>query len=146
MTYLLDVNVLIALLEQSHIGHDKAHTWFEANAAGGWATCSTTQNGVLRIMGNPRFANTMGSPAQVVPKLQSLLEQPGHVFWTDDISLMTSDLVDRDQISTPNQVTDTYLLALAVHNRCALATFDRRMSTRAVKGAKSALHIIQARG
>jgi predicted nucleic acid-binding protein len=40
------------------------------------------------------------------------------------------------------QVTDSYLLALAVAHDGALATFDRRLSTKAVKGGKGALHLI----
>jgi predicted nucleic acid-binding protein len=67
---------------------------------------------------------------------------PGHVFWKDDLSLIGSDLVNVGQIMTPGQVTDTYLLALAVANKGQLATLDRRLSTKAVRHGKAALHII----
>ena len=40
---------------------------------------------------------------------------------SDDLSLLDSDLVDVDPILTPGQVTDSYLLALAVKNRGELA-------------------------
>jgi hypothetical protein len=53
-----------------------------------------------------------------------------------------SDLIDVDKIATPNQVTDTYLLALAIANDGQLATFDRRLSTRAVRGGKAGLHVV----
>jgi predicted nucleic acid-binding protein len=59
---------------------------------------------------------------------------------------VVSDLVDVDQIMTPGQVTDAYLLALAVANKGQLATFDRRLSTRAVRRGRTALHIVDGRG
>ena len=69
---------------------------------------------------------------------------PGHVFWEDNLSLIGSDLVNVDQIMTPGQVTDAYLLALAVANKGQLAIFDRRLSTKAVRGGGAALHVITA--
>ena len=38
MTYLLDVNVLIALVDPAHVSHDAAHDWFDAEGARAWAT------------------------------------------------------------------------------------------------------------
>ena len=35
MTYLLDVNVLIALIDPTHVSHDAAHHWFEKAVAAG---------------------------------------------------------------------------------------------------------------
>ena len=65
-----------------------------------------------------------------------------HAFWEDDLSLIGSDLVNVDQIMTPGQITDTYLLALAVANKGQWATLDRRLSTNAIRHSKAALHII----
>jgi hypothetical protein len=70
---------------------------------------------------------------------------PGHVFWSDDISLVASDRLDPARILTSAQVTDSYLLALAASHGDRLATFDRRLSTKGVRGGKDALHIIAAR-
>lgn len=142
MTFLLDVNVLIALIDPAHVGHDAAHTWFAAVGSAAWATCPLTQNGVLRILGHPRYPNSAGSPAAVAPILARLCALPGHVFWADDVSLVGSDLIDAAQITTPAQVTDSYLLALAATHRGQLATFDRRLSTRAVHGGRAACHVI----
>jgi predicted nucleic acid-binding protein len=77
------------------------------------------------------------------PRLRAL---PGHVFWKDDLSLIGSDLVNVDQIVTPGQVTDAYLLALAVANKGQLATFDRRLPTKAVRRGRAALHVIDGDG
>jgi hypothetical protein len=146
VTYLLDVNVLIALIDPAHIGHDAAHDWFGRIGSLSWATCPITENGVIRIVGHPQYPNSVGSPAAAAPIVARLRAMPGHVFWQDDLSLVGSDLVDADQIATPGQVTDTYLLALAVANSGQLATFDRRLATKAVRRGKAGLHIIDGGG
>lgn len=146
MTFLLDVNVLIALIDPTHVGHDAAHGWFAATGAAAWATCPLTENGVIRIVGHPNYPNSAGSPAAVVPIVARLRTLPGHVFWKDDFSLMDSAVVDAARIVTPAQVTDTYLLALAVANQGQLATFDRRLSPDAVRRGRAALHLIEGAG
>lgn len=83
-----------------------------------------------------------GSPAAALPLLKRFRAVPGHVFWADDLSVLISSLVDGTQIRTSGQVTDTYLLALAVGKGGRLATFDRRLSTAAVAGGKAALEVI----
>jgi len=143
VTYLLDVNVLIALIDPGHVAHDAAHAWFEASGREDWATCPMTENGVMRIVGHPRYTNTPGSPAVVIAMVTKLRGLPGHRFWPDDLSLAGSDLIDSARILTSAQVTDTYLLALARANGGKLATFDRRLSAAAVKGGKSSLHVIE---
>jgi hypothetical protein len=146
LTFLLDVNVLIAMIDPSHVGHDAAHRWFHSTGAASWATCPLTENGVIRIVGHPKYPNTVGSPAAAVPITLRLRALPGHVFWEDDLSLVASDLVDAEEIVTPGQVTDTYLLALAVANGGKLATFDRRLSTKAVHRGRASLHVIDDHG
>jgi uncharacterized protein len=141
VTFLLDVNLLIALIDPTHVGHDAAHRWFVATGAASWATCPLTENGVIRIVGHPRYPNSSGSPAAVAPLLARLRALPGHVFWTDDLSVVDSDLIDAARIATSAQVTDTYLLALATANDGQLATLDRRLSS-AVRGGSAALHLI----
>ncbi|ASY46051.1 VapC toxin family PIN domain ribonuclease [Sphingobium xenophagum] len=142
MTYLLDVNVLVALIDPNHVGHDAAHHWFESIGARAWATCPITENGVIRIVGNIKYPSTPGSPAEVARIIGQMRQLPGHSFWADDISLLSDERVDESQLLTSAQVTDTYLLALAVAHDGKLATFDRRLSLRAVSGGKAALHLI----
>lgn len=142
MTYLLDVNVLVALIDPAHIAHDAAHVWFESSGHQDWATCPMTENGVIRVVGHPKYTNTPGSPAMVAGIVTRLRELPGHRFWPDDLSLVGSDLVDPTRILTSAQVTDTYLLGLAKSKGGTLATFDRRLSAAAVKGGKASLHLI----
>lgn len=142
MTFLLDVNVLIALIDPTHVGHDAAHRWFDTEGKAAWATCPMTENGVIRIVGHAKYPNTPGSPASVAAIVTQLRALPGHVFWPDDISLVDAGHVDSTQVLTSGQVTDTYLLALAAAHKGKLATFDRRLSVKAVTGGKTALHII----
>lgn len=142
MTFLLDVNVLIALIDPAHISHDAAHRWFETVGGGSWATCPITENGVIRIVGHPRYPNRSGSTADVAVILRTMRALPGHVFRPDSISLTDAAHVDLSQVFTSAQVTDTYLLALARANGGKLATFDRRLSVKAVSDGKAALHLI----
>jgi toxin-antitoxin system PIN domain toxin len=142
VTYLLDVNVVIALIDPTHVGHNAAHNWFDSTGSESWATCPITENGVMRIIGHPKYPNSVGSPAAAAPIVSRLRAMRGHLFWNDDLSLVGSDLVDAGQIATPGQVTDTYLLALAVANHGQLATFDRRLATKAVRGGRAALYVI----
>ena len=140
--YLLDVNVLIALVDPSHVQHDEAHAWFSKQSRKGWATCPMTENGLLRIVGHPRYPNSPGTPAAVAPILAGLRALPGHTFWPDDISLMDLDRLDPNRLLHANQVTDSYLLALAQAHDGRLATFDRKLVVDAVRGGAAALHPI----
>ena len=142
MTFLLDVNVLIALIDPTHVGHDAAHLWFGATGAASWATCPLTENGVIRIVGHPKYPNSAGSPAAAAAIVSRLRTLPGHAFWKDDFSLLDSAIVEIARIAISAQVTDTYLLALAAANHGQLATFDRRLSPVAVRRGKAALHVI----
>ncbi len=140
--FLLDVNVLIALLDPTHVHHGDAHNWFSAKGRKAWATCPLTENSVLRILGDQRYPNSPGNPATVAELLDEFFSLPGHVFWPDDISILDRHRLDPSRLLTSQQVTDTYLLALAHAHAGQLATLDRRLITDAVKAASAALHLI----
>ncbi len=141
---LVDVNVLIALLDRRHLHHDPAHGWFAAEQAKGWATCPLTQNAVLRILGQPRYPNSPGPPAVVAPLVAELIRHPQHQFWPDSLSLLGQSSVDVSRLLDASQLTDTYLLALAVHHGGRLVSFDRRLSCQGVAGGREALWLIEA--
>jgi hypothetical protein len=142
VTFLLDVNVLIALLDPAHLHHHAAHEWFAAEGRTSWASCATTQTAVLRIVGNPRYPNCPGPPGVVAPVLSSLVSLPGHAFWADGISPLDRQWIDPQRLLSAAQVTDTYLLALAAANGGQLATFDRRLAVEAVAGGAAARRLI----
>lgn len=142
MTYLLDVNVLIALIDSHHVFHDRAHRWFSAEGEAGWATCPITENGAIRVLGHARYPEGPGRPGAAAALVAGLCRHPGHAFWHDDISLLSTDDVRLDAIATAAQVTDTYLLALARSRGGRLATFDRRLTAAAIPGGAEALALI----
>jgi uncharacterized protein len=142
MAFLLDANVLIALIDPAHIQHDTAHEWFAATGQEAWATCPLTENAVLRIVGHARYPNSPGTPAAVAPLVASLCALPGHVFWPDDISLLDTEKLDAARLLNSGQVTDSYLLALASARGGKLATFDRRLVPDAVVNGRQGLHLI----
>ena len=140
---LLDINVLIALVDPRHIHHEIAHQWFSNHAHDGWASCPITQNGFLRILSNPRYPNSPGGPSLVLPLLCRWLEHPQHVFWPDDLSWVSTNSLQGDKLLSHGQVTDSYLLALAVRHQGVLVTLDRRLSSASVPGAGAAVELIQ---
>ena len=140
MTFLLEVNVLIALLDPTHVHHDRAHAWFGSVGRTDWLSSPTTQNGVLRIVSHPRYSNTQPL-AVVAESLLSLLSTGKHRFVADSLSLL-GDLVERRRLLSSKQVTDTYLLATAVLHQARLATFDTKIvSTAVTHGAESIVQI-----
>jgi toxin-antitoxin system PIN domain toxin len=140
--FLLDVNVLIALIDPAHVLHDRAHVWFAAKGHQAWATCPLTENGVLRIVGHPRYPNCPGSPAAVAELLASFRKLSGHAFWSDDISMLDSQRINPTSLLDSSHITDSYLLALALSHKGQLATFDRRIPTESVVEGSTALHLI----
>ena len=141
-TFLLDVNVLVALVDPLHVQHDTAHEWFAAQGHRAWATCPLTENGLMRVVGHARYPGTPGSPAAVARLLTGLRALPGHVFWPDGISLLDATLIDATRLLASAQLTDTYLLALACANGGKLASFDKRLVKDAVRGGARGLHLI----
>jgi toxin-antitoxin system PIN domain toxin len=137
---LLDVNVLLALFDPEHKHHDDAVSWWTTQQDQGWASCPMTQNGFVRVISNPAYKRPLPL-AGAVTLMQAQAARPGHVFWPDDISFTDAGLFDHGRLQGPNQITDAYLLALAVRNRGCLATFDRGIALDAVRGAK-AEHVV----
>ncbi len=131
---LLDVNVLIALLDEDHVHHARAREWLEANVAGGWASCPITQNGCVRVMSQPAYPNPLPAAA-VVERLANATKRSEHRFWPDDVSLLDRGVADGGRIHGPKQVTDLYLLALSVGHRGRFATFDGNVPLSAIVGA-----------
>ena len=142
---LLDVNVLVALFQPGHIYHEAAHEWFATNRDRGWATCPLTENGVLRILANSAiFGDQHHSPSSLRSRLDTLCSGEEHAFWPDTVSLRDAQLFNLSAVSH-RQLSDIYLLGLAVANGGRLATFDRRISIEAVISARrDSLEVIVA--
>jgi toxin-antitoxin system PIN domain toxin len=140
MRALLDVNVLIALNDQGHIHHTLANQWMAQHMHLGWASCPLTQNGMLRIMSQASYVNSQ--PLNILfQMLRRETQHAQHAFWPDDLSLLDETHIDADKLLSPSQLTDAYLLALAVKNQGRFITLDKRIPLNAVPGAKP-LHLV----
>jgi hypothetical protein len=64
-TYLLDINLLLALSDPMHIHHETAHGWFAEKGHQAWATCPLTENGFIRIASHPNYPNRPGDVTAV---------------------------------------------------------------------------------
>jgi uncharacterized protein len=131
---LLDVNVLVALLDSDHASHDAAISWFAKHAREGWASCPITQNGCVRIMSNPGYPNPLPVQA-VIQHLADACREDIHEFWSDEVSLLDPNVVDSTRIHGSRQVTDIYLLALAVQHKGRFITFDAGIALAAARNA-----------
>jgi uncharacterized protein len=142
ITRLLDINVLIALVDPAHLQHDRVHGWFERIGTKSFATCPLTENGLIRIVGHPKYPNSPGPPREVLASLLAIRSLPGHQFWPDAISVTDPNFFAAALLSSHTRVTDSYLLALAHANGGRLATLDTRLAAGAVAGGKAALEVI----
>ncbi len=147
MTFLLDLNLLIALAWPSHVHHDPAHAWFEREASPSWATCPLTQLGFVRLSSNPAFTSDAVSPPEALSMLQAITAMDGHEFWSDDVDCVSAAFSTGVRIAGHRQVTDAYLLSLARARSGCLATLDRRMSRLSPQGDRPNPHlrIVEAR-
>ena len=134
MRALLDVNVLIALLDSDHLSHVAALRWFTEHAQEGWASCPITQNGCIRVMSSAAYPNRLPISA-IAERLAEACRRDVHEFWPDAVSLLDPEVVDTSRIHGPRQLTDCYLLALAVRHAGRLVTFDASITPVAVRRA-----------
>jgi toxin-antitoxin system PIN domain toxin len=132
---LLDVNLLVALFDPDHIHHDLAHDWFADNRADGWATCPTTENGLVRVLTHPKYDSPLIGVPAVLDRLRTFRASGHHHFWQEDLTLTDPAIVNPSSIRGHRQVTDVYLLGLALRRGGRLVTFDRSIPLAAVHGA-----------
>lgn len=136
MAGLLDVNILVALFDPDHDQHEHAHRWFDSNAGRGWATCTLTQNGLVRIISHPSYPGRRTTMADGIARLKAFLQADLHTYWEDSVPI-SDPAIRSEHIRGPSQITDITLLALAVRHHGCLVTFDRRVNWRAVVDARA---------
>jgi len=137
MRALLDVNVLLALLDRAHVHHPRARQWLTHQAPLGWASCPITQNGFVRVISQPRYPKPITTHAAIA-LLETATATELHEFWPADVTLLDPSALDRTRVHGPAQLTDLYLLMLAVSRGGRLATFDEAIPWSAVAGAAPA--------
>lgn len=135
MRALLDVNVLLALLDSDHIDHERARAWLTEEIEQGWASCAITQNGFVRVISQQHYPSPV-SPSHAIDLLARATRTRYHEFWPCTVSILDVNAVDRSRLHSSKQVTDAYLLALAVANGGRFVTFDQSIVLNAVPNAR----------
>jgi uncharacterized protein len=142
---LLDINVLVALVWPHHAHHAAALAWFNAHAEKGWYSCALTQAGFARLLSQPAFAATTGQNApsmkQVVALLQSNLAHPQHKLLPLNFGIDAVLDCCTGGLQGHRQITDAYLLTLAIQNNIQLLTFDAGIRSLLATEAERVKHI-----
>jgi len=134
MRALLDINVLLALLDADHVDHARARDWLSREIRYGWASCALTQNGFVRVISQPKYPSPV-SPFEAVQRLRRATNTEFHEFWPCSVSLLEGRRVNSSHLQGPRQVTDVYLLALAVEHGGRFVTFDGSIPLLAAPGS-----------
>jgi len=123
--FLLDLNVLIALADPDHHYHQVVQAWFISTGKANWGVCPLTEAGFVRITTNPAYRPSVRTIAQATAILGDFATAPGYHYWTitDKWAALTAPFGDR--LTGHQQVTDAYLLGLAIKERGVLVTFDK---------------------
>ena len=142
--YLLDTNVLIALLWPSHARHDLAVKWFARHRGKGWATCPLTEAGFVRIVSNAAFSRDAVTPREAAGVLAANTAAKDHAFWPDEVPFAEAIAFADVRLVGHQQVTDAYLLGLALRRGGVLATLDERIAalTEPRSAERKALEIV----
>lgn len=140
MSYLLDANVLIALLDIEHAHHGRALRFFPTAQREGWATCPLVENAFIRIFGRPGYPNGPGSSELARQILVQYCATPGHCFLPDDATLR--DTGNFSSLPDSKHLTDLYLLGLAVKHGGRFATFDAKIDASLIPGGSAAYYLI----
>jgi len=134
--YLLDTNLLIALLWPAHNHHEVAVQWFATHRNQGWATCPITQAGFIRVVSTPAFSRDSVRPREALQVLAANMASPDHLFWSEDIPVPNAISFAGLRLLGHQQVTDAYLLGLAIHRGGILATLDRQIGNLVEPGSE----------
>ena len=86
----------------------------------------------MRVVSNPAYPGRRTTVADAVARLRRFAASGHHTHWPDDVSVLQERVLEASHLAGHGEVRDAYLLALAVHHRGALATFDRSIRTTAV--------------
>jgi uncharacterized protein len=136
MRALLDVNVWVALFDDAHVFSAQANAFIDKPGVT-IATCPLVENGVIRVLNLPSYGRRGAiGLSSVRERLRKACNELDHEFWPDDVSLRDNARVDFSRVHGHQQVTDVYLLTLAVKHKGCLATFDRAIALSAVVGAQ----------
>lgn len=139
MTYLLDVNLLFVFHQPRHIDYEIARRWFHNKGRAGFATSPITQAGLLRLLVQNAAKLEAFAMKEAKEALRHLVAQPAHIFWPDSSAYLDATERFAGRLHGYRQITDAYLLGLAIQNQGRLATLDH--GTRHLAGNEFASHL-----
>jgi uncharacterized protein len=150
MTYLLDVNALVALALRNHQHHGVMHAFMTAQQRRGWATCAFTQAGFVRVTSQnhtPAATAKSGMNGTFNPRLAaSALAQntanPHHTYLPVDFDYSAVLTACSGGIVGHRQITDAWLLTLAIRNRLQLVSFDSGLRGLLASDAERSQHLM----
>lgn len=122
---LLDLNVLIALTDPEHKHHQRARNWLTSSGRERLGICPLTEAGFLRVTTNPAFHPGPRTLEQAIAILQVLKGRDDYWYCPIDESWVTLTAPFAARIFGHQQVTDAYLLGLAIKEKGVLVTFDK---------------------
>ena len=142
--YLLDLNTLIALAEPDHEFHKPAGRWFRAEGKQNWGICPLSEASFIRITTHPKYRPATRMVPQAAAILASFAEHPGYRYWpiVDSWAKLTAPFSNR--IFGHQQVTDAYLLGLAIREHGVLVTFDSAFTVLAGNEYSRNLRVLSA--
>jgi uncharacterized protein len=143
---LLDTNVLIALTSVEHPQYSVAQRWFDSLAGQEWGICPLTEAGYVRVVTNPATGPILQSFAQAAAILRDLAQLPGCRYWPITESWITLTAPFAARIFGHQQVTDAYLLGLAIRENGILVTFDRGLRYLAGSEFRQNLLVLNSHG
>jgi predicted nucleic acid-binding protein len=121
MRYLLDVNVLIALGFRRHGLHEQVAVWIRSRKNDRFLTCSITELGFVRILGNVRtYGMGVSRARELLLRLKKSSVMPlEFIADGNDVSFLPP------WAKNFAQTTDGHLVQLASSNDAVLATMDK---------------------
>jgi toxin-antitoxin system PIN domain toxin len=138
--YLLDVNILLGIAWEDQQAHASVFAWFRETGRHSFATCGITQSGFVRISASAKFKLNPATMKEALQALHVLTEMKGHAFWPIEIGIREATALFVDKLFGPLQLTDAYLLGLAIANDGTLVTRDRAIPQLA--GKAFAKHVL----
>ena len=125
VSYLPDVNVLVALSDTEHVCYELASTWFQGIGDARFILCPITEAGFIRVASMPQLGNRELKDAIALAREMSRL--PGYCFWPISESWLSLVEPFRSRLHGYKQVTDAYLLGMAIKGNAVLVTLDHHI-------------------
>jgi hypothetical protein len=135
--FLLDVNILVALFDPAHSHHRIVARWFSSPGLR-WGVCAFTEAGFLRIATSTTAGRyTLKGAADIV---RSFSNDPNFTYWPIRSSWTSLTESFHGRLYGHQQITDAYLLGLAIEEDGILVTLDKAI--RSMAGPKYQKHVL----